>query len=254
MRTSATLVTALVLLILSSTAFGKMYKWTDSKGTVHFADSPPAHSQGKVTSFSQKIITPQERERNLEIKKQDRAEEEARKKERARYFARQRQAKLYTRQLRQQQRNKETAYLRHRIALEKRQIRAGYNSAVKSCGENNHIVNDEIKCIDKKKLRYGAKMKKLNANPALYLYAKDEKAKRRGRVASFDGYQEGYGDAESVQDEYGDTGSINGGWDSDGHHYSPAGGGDLWKDDGAFMQSAAGGYINTQTGAFVPSP
>jgi len=45
---------------------------------------------------------------------------------------------------------------------------------------------------------------------------------------------------------------INNGWDTNGNHYTPAGGGNRWRQDGTFMQKAAGGYINTKTGKFVP--
>lgn len=46
---------------------------------------------------------------------------------------------------------------------------------------------------------------------------------------------------------------INGEWDNQGDHYTPAGGGNKWRQDGTFMQKAAGGYIDTKTGRFVPS-
>ncbi len=42
-------------------------------------------------------------------------------------------------------------------------------------------------------------------------------------------------------------------WDTQGKHYTPAGGGNLWRDDGTFMQKAASGYIDTKTGQFVPA-
>ena len=42
-------------------------------------------------------------------------------------------------------------------------------------------------------------------------------------------------------------------WDTQGRHYTPAGGGNLWRDDGTLMQKAAGGYIDTKTGQFVPA-
>ena len=43
-------------------------------------------------------------------------------------------------------------------------------------------------------------------------------------------------------------------WDTQGNHYTPAGGGNLIRDsDGAFMQKAAGGYIDTESGEFVPA-
>jgi len=42
-------------------------------------------------------------------------------------------------------------------------------------------------------------------------------------------------------------------WDTQGRHYTPAGGGNLWRDDGTLMQKAAGGYIDTKTGQFIPA-
>ena len=42
-------------------------------------------------------------------------------------------------------------------------------------------------------------------------------------------------------------------WDTNGNHYTPAGGGNKWRQDGTFMQKAAGGYIDTKTGQFIPS-
>ena len=47
--------------------------------------------------------------------------------------------------------------------------------------------------------------------------------------------------------------TINGEWDTQGRHYTPAGGGNAWRDDGTLMQKAAGGYIDTTTGQFVPA-
>lgn len=46
---------------------------------------------------------------------------------------------------------------------------------------------------------------------------------------------------------------INGEWDTQGRHYTPAGDGNRLRQDGTFMQKAAGGYIDTKTGQFVPS-
>ena len=46
---------------------------------------------------------------------------------------------------------------------------------------------------------------------------------------------------------------MNGGFDSEGNHYSSAGGGNAIRDsDGTFMQKTGGGYIDTSTGEFVP--
>lgn len=46
---------------------------------------------------------------------------------------------------------------------------------------------------------------------------------------------------------------IHGEWDTQGRHYTPAGGGNIWRSDGTFMPKAAGGYIDTKTGLFVPA-
>lgn len=45
---------------------------------------------------------------------------------------------------------------------------------------------------------------------------------------------------------------IYGEWDDQGHHYTPAGGGNAWRSDGTFMQNTPGGYIDTKTGQRVP--
>jgi len=60
---------------------------------------------------------------------------------------------------------------------------------------------------------------------------------------------------EGRRDETNSSARINNssGWDTQGRHHTPAGGGNLWRSDGSFMQKAAGGYIDTKTGQFVPS-
>ena len=98
------------------------------------------------------------------------------------------------------------------------------------------------KCKGAKKVlyeKYDQKIKLLESDPEQYFYNISVRKARRNNQAA----------ATSA----GSQGNITGEWDSQGRHYTPAGGENAWRDDGVFMQKAAGGYINTQTGEFVPA-
>jgi hypothetical protein len=107
--------------------------------------------------------------------------------------------------------------------------RDSYCNIRRGCGEREKVSYDKV---DKS-------IKLLRRDPEQYFYNHPRRKARRNNQAA----------ATSA----GSQGNITGEWDSQGRHYTPAGGENAWRDDGVFMQKAAGGYINTQTGEFVPA-
>lgn len=88
----------------------------------------------------------------------------------------------------------------------------------------------------------------LKKDPEYYFYKKQENQKNET------------GGSHTNQNETGISQSkqnpgtiINNEWDTQGRHYTPAGGGNKWRSDGTFMQKAAGGYIDSKTGQFIPA-
>lgn len=77
----------------------------------------------------------------------------------------------------------------------------------------------------------------------------DDAQENQGQWSDNEKYLDGYEDAQRNKQHT----TINGEWDTQGDHYTPAGGGNKWRQDGTFMQKAAGGYIDTKTGQFIPS-
>lgn len=117
------------------------------------------------------------------------------------------------------------------ISEEKESLRIKYEEKSRRCA-NMRGAGNRASCNTEALNNYKAKLSLLGENPDLYFGNK------------YQGKQGANRNDHSI---------INGEWDTQGRHYTPAGGGNAWRDDGTFMQKAAGGYIDTKTGKFIPA-
>lgn len=87
----------------------------------------------------------------------------------------------------------------------------------------------------------------LKKDPEYYFYKKQENQKNETGVSRANQNETGIFNSNKNQGT-----RIHNEWDTQGRHYTPAGGGNKWRSDGTFMQKAAGGYIDSKTGQFIP--
>lgn len=127
------------------------------------------------------------------------------------------------------------------VSDEKESLRLRYEEKGRKCADLKGAGN-RASCSTKALNDYNAKLSLLSENPDLYFENKYGNPGTNSKRNDSAGSNKHNGNAV-----------INGEWDNQGRHYSPAGGGNAWRDDGTFMQKAAGGYIDTKTGQFVPA-
>lgn len=127
------------------------------------------------------------------------------------------------------------------ISDEKESLRIKYEEQSRRCGDLKG-AGKRAPCNTKALNNYNTKLSLLSENPDLYFENKYGNSGTNSKRNDSAGSNKHNGNAV-----------INGEWDNQGRHYSPAGGGNAWRDDGTFMQKAAGGYIDTKTGQFVPA-
>jgi len=217
-------------LILSSPALSQIYQWTDSKGTVHFSETPPKNSSIKIKTVKQVYVSPEKKDW-IVARKIETRESEAEQQRLAREKLRQ-----------QQQRPQQAAPSRELFTKENSDM--GWQSRL---------------ALNKQILRNSKRTKLIGKAEATKLGLGWQARKQMNeQIIANQGFVSGQRSNNNTASDYSShdpvmTTQINGEWDNNGRHYSPAGGGNLWKDDGTFMQKAAGGYIDTKTGLFIPA-
>jgi len=227
-----------------SPATAKLYKWVDANGKVTYTNTAPPSSAKVVKESRETAEHPAVKAVRLEqqrIDAEEAAAQEKLRRERQRII-REEQRRIagenavYQKQQSRQYSTPPQKSITERRIAEESLLRDKLSIDLRQCDRKTG-------CIKRLKRAYNKKMSMLRHIPEDY-FARQDRGKRSRRITKRSGNNGEQSRSPSI---------INGEWDNEGNHYTPAGGGNLWRNDGTLMQKAAGGYINTKTGQFVPA-
>jgi hypothetical protein len=236
-----------IMAVIATSGHAAMYKVVDQNGNVSYTNITPSNSANIVKTSKEYVESPEEKALRLEkekIQKKEKAIADALAARQRALLQEQKRMTRITKDARDRQRQMKVAnaqkkqeQIEYYYQRKLDQLEARKKQQLDSCWQKKHNRSD---CLDSVNRKYYKKIQSVKRNPEkpyndyIALLARSKNNTQN-------------------TDEVNQHTIINGEWDTQGRHYTPAGGGNAWRDDGAFMQKAAGGYINTQTGQFIPA-
>ncbi len=238
------------IFIITSNGFAEMVMYRDANGVLCFSNTgPPLDSEVQETYGETKsgVSSPEKYE---PVEKQEQHQTNVKVMENEV-------------EIKKQKNKKEQTQFEHEIALEKRRLeeRLMYyqNDCPKSRKYKDTYTSRQSEFIQRSKKTHNDfcrekynqifnSIELLEKDSEYYFYKKQENQKNETGVSHANQNETGISHSNKNQGT-----TINNEWDTNGNHYTPAGGGNKWRQDGTFMQKAAGGYIDTKTGQFIPS-